>query len=77
MKLEYSKHWLKKRKYRADIIDDMVLYSIQNSAQIRDKYWEDALNAIAKIPPSGRTLKVVYKRVKNGKIKVISAFWLD
>ncbi len=50
---------------------------IQNSAQIKDKYWEDALNAIAKIPPSGRTLKVIYKRVKNDNIRLISAFWLD
>jgi len=71
-----SGHWQKKRKYRKDITDDMIEYSIKNSNELRDKYWEDALNAICRIPPSGRILKVVYKKIK-GKIKIITAFWLD
>lgn len=47
-----------------------------NSDKIRDKYWENAYNAIARIPPSGRKLKVVY-REKGKTIKVITAYWLD
>lgn len=77
MQFEYSKHWAIKKKFRKDISDSDIEYAIQNSAQLKDKYWEDALNAIARIPPSGRILKVVYKRVKNAKVKIISAYWLD
>lgn len=77
MKLEYSKHWKKRRLYRKDITDDFIIYAVQNSAILRDKYWEDALNAIARIPPSGRLLKVIYKRLSKDRIKVITVFWLD
>jgi len=77
MGFEYSMHWIKQRKFRPEIKDSDMEYAIQNSAQLKDKYWEDALNAIARIPPSGRILKVVYKKVKSNKIKIISAYWLD
>lgn len=76
MALTYSGHWGKKRKYRKDITDDMIEYAIKNSNELKDKYWEDALNAICRIPPSGRILKVVYRKEKS-KIKIITAFWLD
>ena len=76
MKLEDSEHWKRKRKYRKDISDDMIEYAIKNSNQLKDKYWEDALNAISRIPPSGRILKIVYKKEK-AKFKIITAFWLD
>ena len=71
-----SEHWKKKRKYRKDITDDSIEYAIKNSNELKDKYWEDALNAICRIPPSGRILKIVYKKEKS-KIKIITAFWLD
>jgi len=71
-----SEHWKKKRKYRKDITDDFVEYAIKNSNELKDKYWEDALNAICRIPPSGRILKVIYRKEKS-KIKIITAFWLD
>lgn len=77
MRLEYSKHWKKRRLYRKDITDNFIIYAVQNSAILKDKYWEDALNAIARIPPSGRLLKVIYKRLSKDRIKVITAFWLD
>jgi len=77
MKLEYSKHWKGKRLYKKDIIDDFIIYAVQNSPMLKDKYWEDAMNAICRIPPSGRLLKVVYKRLSKDKIKVITVFWLD
>ena len=54
----------------------MIEYAISNSNELKDKYWEDALNAISRIPPSGRILKVIYKKEKS-KIKIITAFWLD
>lgn len=76
MVLTYSEHWSKKRKYRKDITDDMIEYAIQNSNELKDNYWEDALNAICRIPPSGRILKVVYRKEKS-KNKIITAFWLD
>ena len=76
MTLIESEHWKKKRRKRKDINDDMIEYAIKNSNEIKDKYWESALNAISRIPPSGRILKVVYRKEKS-KIKIITAFWLD
>ena len=74
MDLIESEHWKKKRAYRKDITDDMIEYAIMNSNELKDKYWNDALNAICRIPPSGRILKVVYKRQLN-KIKIITAIY--
>ncbi|MFH1365517.1 MAG: hypothetical protein ABIH28_02960 [archaeon] len=54
----------------------MIEYAISNSNELNDKLWEDALNVICRIPPSGRILKVVYKKEKS-KNKIITAFWLD
>ncbi len=54
----------------------MIEYALNNSNELKDKYWEDALNAISRIPPSGRILKVVYRK-EQSKIKIITAFWLD
>ncbi len=76
MQFEYSKHWLRKRKYRPDITEDVLEYCIQNSNKLNDKYWEDAWNAITRVPPSGRLLKVVYK-IKGKTIKILTAYWLD
>jgi len=77
VEIEYSKHWLKKKlKKRKDITNDMIEYALSNSKELRDKEWKDALNAISKIPQSGRTLKVVYKKSK-GKVFIITAFWLN
>jgi hypothetical protein len=73
MSLTDSEHWKKKRKYRKDITDDMIEYAIQNSNELKDKHWEDALNAISRIPPSGRILKVVYRK-EQSKNKIITAF---
>ncbi len=63
MKLEYSKHWKKKKLYRKGITDDFIIYAVQNSSILKDKYWEDALNAISRIPPSGRLLKVICEAI--------------
>ena len=77
METEYSDHWKNKRVYRKDILDEFIIYAIQNSSILKDKYWEDALNAVSRIPPSGRLLKVVYKRLSKDRVKIITAFWLD
>ena len=77
MEFEYSKHWERKRRYRAEITDDIIEYAITTSDELKDKHWEDASNAICRIPPSGRILKVVYKRAGKSKYKIITAYWLD
>ena len=77
MEIIHSNHWKKKRKYRKDISDELIEYAIHGSPKLRDKHWPDALNAISRVPPSGRILKVVYKKVENNKIRIITAFWLD
>ncbi len=76
MQFEYSKHWIKKKRYRPDITEDMLEYCVQNSNRLKDKYWEDTWNAISRIPPSGRLLKVIYKH-KGKTIKILTAYWLD
>lgn len=77
MKLIYSYHWKLKKRYRPDISDDLIEYALQNSDEMRDKHWQDASNVICRVPPMGRILKVVYKRIGKTQIKVITAFWLD
>lgn len=77
MELIESYHWERKRRKRKDITDEFIVYAIHNSNELKDKYWEDVLNVITRIPPSGRLLKVVYKRISKDKVKIITAFWLD
>lgn len=77
MQFEYSKHWIVKRKYRKEITNDILEYAITNSDELKDKYWKDASNAICRVPPSGRIVKVVYKQTGKNKYKIITAYWLD
>ena len=77
MKFAYSLHWRRKREIRKEITDDLIEYAIQHSNVLRDKNWSEALNAICRVHPMGRMLKVVYKRIGKDKIKIITAFWLD
>ena len=77
MRIVYSEYWMKKRHSRPDITDDMIEYCILNSNKLKDRTWEMVWNAISRIPPSGRLLKVVY-REKEKDIKIIvTAYWLD
>lgn len=76
MKFEYSTHWEKQKRFRPEITDDLIEQCIFNSDKLKDKNWPDALNAISRIPPSGRILKAVYKD-KGKTIKIITAFWID
>jgi len=66
MRIEYSNHWLEKHsKKKKNITNHAIEYVIHNSQVLKDKYWEDTLNAISRISPSGRVLKVVYKKHKK------------
>ena len=76
MRLEYSSHWNWKKKFRPDITDDLIEYCISTSDILKDRKWADAFNAISRVPPSGRILKVVYKR-KGKAIKILTCYWLD
>jgi len=67
----------KKERLEKEITDDLVEYAIQHSNALKDKNWPDALNAICRVPPMGRILKVVYKKIGKDTIKIITAFWLD
>jgi len=76
MKLEHSVHWKLKKRKRKDIVDDLIEYAIRFSPVFCDKNWEGVFNAVYRIPPMGRTLKVVYRRMGD-RFKIITAFWLD
>ena len=77
MEISYSKHWHREHaRKRRDITHDMIEFALHNSREMRDEYWKDAFNTISRIPPSGRILKVVYKK-SNTKIFIITAYWLD
>ena len=71
MRFIYSKHWIIKQKDRSKITDDLLEFCILHSQIIKDKHWEDAYNAITRIPPSNRLLKVVYK-IKAKEIKILT-----
>ena len=77
VEIEYSKHWLRKKESKKkDITNNDIEYALQNSDVLKDKIWEDVYNAISRIPPSGRMLKIAYKK-ENQKIFIVTAYWLD
>ena len=76
MRFEYSFHWRKQKIYRPEITDDLIEFCIRNSNNLKDKIWADAFNAIAKMPNSGRILKVVYKNKGKNIKRIITAYWL-
>ena len=45
-----------------DSSDDLIELCINNSDKMKDRKWENAFNAITRIPPSGRILKVITKK---------------
>ncbi len=76
MQIEHTFHWKKQKRFRPEITDDIIEQCLLNSEKVKDRKWEDAYNSIARIPPLGRILKVVYR--EQGKtIKVITSYWLD
>ncbi len=70
-------HWKRKRKYRRDITEAFLELAISKGSIVRDRRWVNAYNAIIKAAPSGRTLKVVYRRTGTQTYKIITAYWLD
>ena len=77
MRIIHSLHWREKRKDRKNITDDLIEYCILHSKVIRDKHWDDAFNALLRMPQTGRVLKVVYVWTKKGNVSVITAFWIN
>jgi len=75
VKIIASRHWEKQRIDRPDITDDLIELAIMNAKPGRDRRWPNALNAIARVPPSGRLLKVIYKR-RGSDAFIITAYWL-
>ncbi len=74
----HSVHWKKKKFTKEEeITDELIDYVITKSKIFKDRYWEDVLNAIYRVPTSGRLVRVVYKRLSKDKVKIITAFWLD
>jgi len=76
MKFVYSIHYLESEEFRSEITEYMLEYCIIHSEKIKDRRWEDVWNAITRIPPSNRTLKVAYK-TEGKTIKILTAYWLD
>jgi len=80
MKIEYTFHWIRQKRFRPDITDDIIEFCVLNSEKLKDRKWENAFNAITRIHPSGRLLKVVYREIykqESKTIKIITAYWLD
>ena len=77
MLLVFSEHWKIKRKYRRTISDKLLEIAISKGKVESDKSWKDVKNAIIQAPDSGRTLKVIYKRLGPETYKIITAYWLD
>ncbi len=75
--LLYSEHWKRKGRYRNDVTDKLLELAISKGAKARDHRWENAYNTLIKVPGSGRTLKVVYRRLGPESYKIITAYWLD
>jgi len=77
MSLESSSHWRKKRRHRPDISDDMILLVIVRGRKTKDAQWLGVMNSVGRAPPSGRTLKVVYRILGRKRYRIITAYWLD
>lgn len=54
----------------------MIEYCVKHAEKQRDRTFDGRFNSIARVPSSGRKLKVVYA-MKGKDIKIITAFWLD
>jgi len=77
VELILSEHWRRKRKYRPDITEAVIEYALNHGKPGKDKRWIGVNNLVVSVPPSGRTLKVVYRVVGRGTFKIITAYWLD
>ncbi|HZX34684.1 MAG TPA: hypothetical protein VFF09_04875 [archaeon] len=77
MLIEESLHWKRKKKYRKNIENYMVEFAVNNSKHGRDRLYTNALNAKALIPQTGKTLKVVFRKIGEDRIKLITAFYID
>ena len=77
MQIEHTNYWERKRRFRPEITDDFIEYAVQNSDILKDRNWEELFNAIARVPTTGRKLKVAYRRKGKNNIEVVTSCWLD
>ena len=77
MSLEFSKHWKRKRQYRPDISDKILLVVITRGHKSKDAYWSGIMNSTLQVLQSDRRLKVVYRVLGRRKYRIITAFWID
>lgn len=77
MQIIESKHWQRKKRFRRNIEPYMIESVISGGPVQRDKIHDGALNAIGFVPQTGKTLKVVFRRITKEKVKLITASYLD
>ena len=75
--LEFSEHWKRKRMHRRDIDDSLLSLVLTRGRRARDDRWRGVFNSSLRVPPSGRTLKVVFRVTGRRTYRVITAYWLD
>ncbi|MBU0662530.1 MAG: hypothetical protein ABH854_00440 [Candidatus Diapherotrites archaeon] len=78
MEIIESHHWKLKRPFRKDIENYMLSYAVSNCKNPQtDKHHKNALDAVCRIPQTGKILKVVFRRLGKDSIKLITAYYLD
>jgi hypothetical protein len=76
MKIELSNHLGIHKLVRVGVNEEVIKHCIEHSRVLKDDMWNGALKAMARVPPTGLTLKVVYRQ-ESETIKVITAYLLD
>ena len=77
MEVVESKHWRNKKRFRKNIEPYMIKAVIRNGLLLRDRLHLNVLNAMAVVPQTGKTLKVVFRKIGRDKVKLITAYYLD
>jgi len=77
VRIVHSIHWAERHHERNEITDDLIEHALVHSPILNDRRHEGVLIAISRVPPSGRLLKVAYRKLKTQEIKVLTAYWLD
>lgn len=56
----------------------MIEHAISNSEKYqKDKFHKNAVNTIAIIPQTGRRLKAIFRKLGKGRVKLITAYYVD
>lgn len=77
MEIIGSVHWKLKEFQRKNIELWMIEFVLENCKEFkRDKTHENCLVGIARIPQTGRKLKIVFRKIGKEKIKLITAYYI-